>query len=146
MSKVSNILSLMNDTRDLLTSSKNTNVVINGYLSKEGYTVCQLFAVGLGDKLYRIQSYKLNGKWHCSISIKNGFVFNTDIFVDENTVPFSNLGYVDAETSNEYLTLFIEALKINKWDEIISFHEGENIPSEIANICCYAIYSPILTI
>ena len=103
---MSSILTLLNDTRELLNTTKTLpedmkeayegtgiertglDVELGRFFSLSGYSIAQLFGVGLGDKLYKVQSFKREDKWYTPISVKNGFVFNTKV-IEENS--FRNL-------------------------------------------------------
>ena len=162
---MSSILTLLNDTRELLNATKTLpedmveaydetgiertglDVDLGNFLSLSGYNVAQLFGVGLGDKLYRVQSFKIEDKWHATISVKNGFVFNTDVFESPET--YDTTVKIKAGSTVEFdkthLEIFIEALKIEEWDEVYNISDGDKLP-DIQHNQCVAIYSPLLGI
>lgn len=162
---MSSILTLLNDTRELLNATKTLpddiveayeeagiertglDVELGNFFSLSGYNVAQLFGVGLGDKLYRVQSFKIDDKWYATISVKNGFVFNTDVFEDPTV--YDTTAKIKAGSTVEFnkthLEIFIEALKVEKWDEVYNIGEGDELP-DIQHNRCVAIYSPLLGI
>ena len=162
---MSSVLTLLNDTRELLGATKRIpdeekeayeeagiertglDVELGRFFSLDGYNVAQLFCVGLGDKLYRVQSFKIEGKWYATISVKNGFVFNTDVFEDPTV--YDTTANIKAGSTVEFnkthLEIFIEALKVEEWDEVYNIGEGDELP-DIQHNQCVAIYSPLLGI
>lgn len=162
---MSSILTLLNDTRELLGATKiisdeereayeeagiertGLDVELGRFFSLDGYNVAQLFGVGLGDKLYRVQSFKIEDKWYATISVKNGFVFNTDVFEDPKI--YDTTAKIKAGSTVEFdrthLEIFIEALKVEEWDEVYNIGEGDKLP-DIQHNECVAIYSPLLGI
>lgn len=162
---MSSILTLLNDTRELLNATKTLpeemveaygdsgiertglDVELGRFFSLSGYSIAQLFGVGLGDKLYRVQSFKIEDKWYATISVKNGFVFNTKVLEDPRTYDTRvklTAGQV-AEFDKTHLEIFIDALKVTEWDEVYSISEGDELP-DIQHNECVAIYSPLLGI
>lgn len=162
---MSSILTLLNDTRELLHATKTLpedmvesyeeagiertglDVELGRFFSLSGYNIAQLFGVGLEDKLYKVQSFKVEDKWYATISVKNGFVFNTKVLEDPTTYDTTvklTAGKV-AEFDKTHLEIFIDALKVTEWDEVYNIAEGDKLP-DIQHNECVAIYSPLLGI
>ena len=162
---MSSILTLLNDTRELLHATKTLpedmvesyeeagiertglDVELGRFFSLSGYSIAQLFGVGLGDKLYKVQSFKIEDKWYATISVKNGFVFNTKVLEDPMTYDTRvklTAGQV-AEFDKTHLEIFIDALKVTEWDEVYNISESDKLP-DIQHDECVAIYSPLLGI
>lgn len=147
------VLSLMNQTRGIVTATrdieikgtdrKGLNVELGNYFSLYGYNTAQLFGVNPDNKLYKVQSFVVYGKWFCSISVKNDFVFNKKVFDNVDTrAKINPKGFVELNEIQE--KIFIDALSVKDWDEQYNISEADEIP-DIQYENCIPIYSPILS-
>ena len=135
---MSSILTLLNDTRELLNATKTLSEDV-----VEAYKEVGIERTGLDVELGRI--FSLSGyKWYATISVKNGFVFNTDVLENFDTTVKIKAGST-AEFDKTHLEIFIEALKVEEWDEVYNISDDDELP-DIQHNQCVAIYSPLLGI
>lgn len=159
---MSNILTLLNDTRELLNATKTLDedaveeykeagiertgldVELGRFFSLSGYDVARLFGVSKDNCLYRVTSFKIDDNWYGEISIKRNFefdhkvfedpsIFDTKVQIKNNSVEFNKL----------HRDIFIKALQVEDYDDNIRFGEKDKLP-DIQHNECVAIYSPLL--
>lgn len=156
------ILTLLNDTRELLNATKTLpedmveeykeagiertglDVELGRFFSLSGYNMARLFGVSKDNCLYRVTSFKIEDKWYGEISIKQNFEFDHKVFEDPSTYDTTaKIKDNSVELDKVHRDIFIKALQVEEYDVNLRFGEKDKLP-EMVNFDCVAIYSPVL--
>lgn len=146
------LLNLLNDTLEVLNSTrgsedkKRCDVELGRYFSTHGYNVGRLFGVSKDNTLYRVTSFFVDGKKYGEIAVKKNFEFDHKVFEDPSTFDTTAKIVDDSiELNKLHRDIFIKALLVDEYDEMIRFGVDDELPDLIYDTCI-AIYSPILSI
>lgn len=159
---MSSILTLLNDTRELLHATKTLpeemveiyeeegiertglDVELGRFFSLSGYDVARLFGVSRDNCLYRVTSFKIGDDWYAEVSIKRNFEFDHKVFEDPSIFDTKvQIKDNSVEFNKVHRDIFIKALQVEEYDENIRFGEKDKSP-DMVNDDCIAIYSPLL--
>ena len=106
----------------------------------------RLFGVSKDNTLYRVTSFFVDGKKHGEIAVKKNFEFDHKVFEDPSTFDTTAKIVDDSiELNKLHRDIFIKALLVDEYDEMIRFGVDDELPDLIYDTCI-AIYSPILSI
>ena len=149
---MSELLNLLNDTLEVLNSTrgsenrKGCDVELGRHFSTDGYRMGRLFGVAKDNTLYRVTSFFIEGRKYGEIAVKKNFEFDHKVFEDPsifNTT--ANILDGSIELNKFHRDIFVKAILVDEYDEMIRFGEDDELPDLIYNTCI-AIYSPILSI
>lgn len=145
---MSSILTLLNDTREVLNATKTLDedveeeykeagiertgldVELGRFFSLSGYDVARLFGVSRDNCLYRVTSFKIGNDWYGEISIKRNFEFDHKVFEDPSIFDTKvQIKDNSVEFNKVHRDIFIKALQIDTYDENIRFGEKDKLPN-----------------
>lgn len=135
------LLTVLNDTSAVLTSTHGIDVELGRYFSTEGYRSCTLFALGIEGGLYKVTTeYREGAPLNGQVGI---ICYKKDFEVD----PEFKGGVVTDDKRRAELekSHFLRALDVTEWDNIVEFDRNTDIETvQYIYDAAFAIYSPIL--
>ena len=133
------LLTALNDTAEVLINLHGVDVELGRFFSTEGYRKCTLFALGIDGGLYKVTTeYKEGAPVNGTVGT---ICYKKEFEVSEK---FKN---VEGDNKQEDLQLehFLRAVKVNDWDDIVTFDRNVDINTvKYIYDAAFAIYSPIL--